>query len=329
MQRKVTNLLIALAVMSLIAGVASAQAPSTMMYQGRLTTATGAPIQTATDVTFTIYDDPTAGSALWAETISGLTPDANGVFTVELGGTSPLTAAVFNGAERYLGIQVASDAEMTPRQPLNSAPYSVNSGNLPGVASSALGTIFLAQGLSPAMTDIGSVSITVPGFGYVHVVGNATFGAGGTTGQNYIVYQIRSTPGGDYDGSIYQIGGKQSYGTTGSHYEAMYVDRYFAVAPGTYTFYFQGLAWSANGAGASSLVFNPRLTAKYYPTAYGGVSTVAAETGSSGSDEPQLNSSTSQQSASPSSFLRPSNHDNGNGPEVDTGSNPQSRGPNR
>jgi hypothetical protein len=107
----------------LAGGVAQAAAPGTMVYQGRLLASTGFPITATTSVTFRIYAAASGGTALWTQTIS-ITPDVNGVFTVLLGSPSPaLTASVFDGTTRYLGIQVASEAEMTPRQALSSSPY--------------------------------------------------------------------------------------------------------------------------------------------------------------------------------------------------------------
>lgn len=115
----------------LVGAVAQAQAPSTMVYQGRLLNSSGLPITASTSVTFRIYAAASGGSALWTQTIS-VTPDANGVFTVLLGSPSPaLTTTIFDGTTRYLGIQVASETEMTPRQALSSVPYAFRAGTDP------------------------------------------------------------------------------------------------------------------------------------------------------------------------------------------------------
>lgn len=125
-----------IAVVLLLAGllassVAQAQAPTTMVYQGRLLNSSGVPITASTSVTFRIYAAASGGSALWTQTIS-VTPDVNGVFTVLLGSPSPaLTTTIFDGTTRYLGIQVASETEMTPRQALSSVPYAFRAGTDP------------------------------------------------------------------------------------------------------------------------------------------------------------------------------------------------------
>jgi hypothetical protein len=103
---------------------AMAQVPTSITYQGRLTNASGSPITGTITVVFTIYDNETADTPVWSESQS-IDPDDKGVFTVQLGAVTPLDNKIFNGAAKWLGIQIGSDAEMTPLQPINSAPYSI------------------------------------------------------------------------------------------------------------------------------------------------------------------------------------------------------------
>jgi hypothetical protein len=138
MNRKFFTVLAAmLAIVFALSLNAAAQAPNTIMYQGRLTNAAGTPITTSTSVVFAVYAAASGGSAIWTETIANVTPDAQGVFTVELGLVTPLPANLFDGSKRYLGIKVASDAEMTPRQVLTSGPYSLNTNIGDGTVTSA------------------------------------------------------------------------------------------------------------------------------------------------------------------------------------------------
>jgi len=146
-------------------GWAGAQAPTTMVYQGRLLTAAAAPVATVTSVVFRIYAAVSGGSAIWTETRS-VTPDANGVFTIDLGATTPLTTTVFDGTARYLSLQVGADVEMTQRQALASVPYAVRAtatapASIEGVANNG-GNIDLVAGagLSIAGND-GANSITL------------------------------------------------------------------------------------------------------------------------------------------------------------------------
>jgi hypothetical protein len=100
-------------------------APQLVNVQGLLTDSSDEPIADGTyEVTFAIYDVENGGSALWTETRSVSTED--GLFTIILGETDPLTESVFTNSELWLGITVSGDTEMTPRQRLTSVPYALN-----------------------------------------------------------------------------------------------------------------------------------------------------------------------------------------------------------
>ncbi len=96
--------------------------PPTVGYQGRLTDASGHPIDATVSVTFAVYGAPTGGTPLWTETQS--VAFANGYFAVQLGATTPL-GTTFAGAPRYLGVAVGADPEMTPRATIGSVPYAL------------------------------------------------------------------------------------------------------------------------------------------------------------------------------------------------------------
>ena len=119
MKAKIANVLWMTCVILIIAAsFAAAQTANTIVYQGKLTDAAGTAISANTNVRFRIYTGPSGGTAQY-DTTASLTPDNNGVFTVELG---PLSTTLMDGAKHYLGITVGADAEMTPRQVLTSAP---------------------------------------------------------------------------------------------------------------------------------------------------------------------------------------------------------------
>ncbi|MCX6825915.1 MAG: hypothetical protein NTV06_01410, partial [candidate division Zixibacteria bacterium] len=125
-RRLMTLSLVMMVVMFAAALEAVAQAPGTITYQGRLTNASGIMITDSTDIIFNIYDDITGGSSPWTEQIR-VGPDSQGVFTVQLGETMPLTNVTFDGTRKWLGLTVGTDIdEMTPRQPINAAPYAIN-----------------------------------------------------------------------------------------------------------------------------------------------------------------------------------------------------------
>ncbi len=105
---------------SLVIGKA---APAEINYQATLFESDGEPVTSETEVKFTIYDDASAGNTLWAETLM-VTPDENGVFSQILGQINEISDGVFSGENRWLGIAIGSDAEISPRSKLVSQPYS-------------------------------------------------------------------------------------------------------------------------------------------------------------------------------------------------------------
>jgi hypothetical protein len=103
--------------------VIASDIPQTTNIQGRLTNPEGSPLANDTlEVTFSIYDAETDGTSLWEETDTVRT-DKFGLFSIILGLENPIAYDVFDGVDRWLAIQVESDPEMTPRQPLTSVPY--------------------------------------------------------------------------------------------------------------------------------------------------------------------------------------------------------------
>lgn len=105
--------------------------PEQVSYQGRLTNASDEPVTGSYDLTFSIYDVASGGTPLWSELHTAVTVNG-GLFTVELGSDSPFSDTLFDGSQRYLAITVADDAEMAPRQPIMSVPYSERVGSLEG-----------------------------------------------------------------------------------------------------------------------------------------------------------------------------------------------------
>jgi hypothetical protein len=100
-----------------------AEIPHLINYQGMLTDDAGNPITESRDLTFTIYDSPTNGTALWTETHTAV-PIEDGLFNVILGGaTTPIPDSVFDHPERFLGIKVETDPELFPRIQLSSVGY--------------------------------------------------------------------------------------------------------------------------------------------------------------------------------------------------------------
>jgi hypothetical protein len=142
-------------------------------HSGRLTEANGNPISGTRTITFTLYDSSVGGLAM-CQDVDPVTVN-NGLFSARMGFC---TASDINGRQLYLGIQVGSDPEMTPRQAILPVPY--------------------AWSLRPGA----NISGTVAGDAIVHAENSASDGRGlrgyatSASGVNYGVVGRSSSPDG-------------------------------------------------------------------------------------------------------------------------------------
>ncbi|RMD64090.1 hypothetical protein D6833_04845 [Candidatus Parcubacteria bacterium] len=114
----------AMSTFMLVAATLSAQIPQLINYQGVLQdSSTGLPVDEDKSITFAIYATATGGTALWSETQT-VSID-QGYFSVLLGSVTPIPPTVFSGGDRYLGVKVGTDAEMTPRKRIVSVGYAL------------------------------------------------------------------------------------------------------------------------------------------------------------------------------------------------------------
>ncbi|MCK4415018.1 MAG: hypothetical protein KAY32_15910 [Candidatus Eisenbacteria sp.] len=125
----------------LIASIASAEPPRLVNYQGVLTDTGGEPLSGPRDLTFRIYPDSASATPdLWSEEHLGVEL-TDGLFHVILGSVINLPDDLFGSAERWLGVQVGGDPEMTPRMRMTSVPYALRAA----VADSALVGVAVAD----------------------------------------------------------------------------------------------------------------------------------------------------------------------------------------
>ena len=120
--KKLTLILTFLLLWTVVCGpwTAYAAIPHLISYQGRLANTNGDAVPNSTySVTFRIYTSEAGGADIWNETDSVTTRE--GIFEVLLGGRTALDLPF--DTQYYLGIQVGSDPEMTPRQKLASVGY--------------------------------------------------------------------------------------------------------------------------------------------------------------------------------------------------------------
>jgi hypothetical protein len=114
----------AMALCLVVAAQAHAAVPRTISYQGRLTNASGQPVNATESFTFKLYLTGSGGIPVWTET-HGSVAVSHGLFTVSLGSLAPLGLAF--DRQYHLGVSVGAGPEMTPRQPFTSAPYAFRS----------------------------------------------------------------------------------------------------------------------------------------------------------------------------------------------------------
>lgn len=120
-----------------------AEAPTTINYQGYLKGSGGNAITGSKSITFNLYTAPTGGSPIWTSTKS--ISVADGIYSTVLGDTAALTGLNFD-AQYYLGINVESDGEMTPRQPLTSVAYAIKAKKTEQIGTLTNGKICTTDG---------------------------------------------------------------------------------------------------------------------------------------------------------------------------------------
>jgi hypothetical protein len=103
-----------------------------LSYQGTLVDSSGSPVTGNQDITLRIYNHATDPTPLWEEAHTGTNavPVQNGLFNVMLGSLNPIPDSVWYEAELYLGIQVGTEDEMTPRELINLLPPKIAPGSL-------------------------------------------------------------------------------------------------------------------------------------------------------------------------------------------------------
>jgi|GEM_PF-695739 len=101
----------------------STAVPGTIDFQGRLHDSGGNPVNSTLNITFSLYNALSGGTALWTETKSVQVVD--GLFHVKLGEGTPFSPTHFSGTDRWLGIKVGAEAEMSPRTKISSVGYAM------------------------------------------------------------------------------------------------------------------------------------------------------------------------------------------------------------
>jgi hypothetical protein len=113
-----------------------------LTHQGRLLDAAGQPANGIFAITYSIWDDPSAGQMLWSETQDVEIRD--GLFHVLLGQLSPPpddNMFSLPAVQLWLQIQIGTDIPLSPRQRLTSVPYAIDAAGLTGNVLTAPGSL--------------------------------------------------------------------------------------------------------------------------------------------------------------------------------------------
>ena len=106
-----------------------AQVPALIRYQGQAVDSQSVPLEGPYTLTFRLYDALTGGNEVWREIQAGVV-FTSGHFSVLLGnGTvapgSPPLGAMNWSQPLWLSVQVGTDPELAPRQPITSVPLAI------------------------------------------------------------------------------------------------------------------------------------------------------------------------------------------------------------
>ncbi len=122
---------------------------------------------------------------------------------------------------------------------------------------------------------VDSTTITIPAAGYIVVEAFSEAGFFNTTGANQLCYGIDSLPPPAFDYGHYACVGLLGYPNTNfGNYFPVAASRTFYCGPGTHTFWFK--AFDDSSPSGDKYLWEPVITAIYFPRAYGAVNAVVA-----------------------------------------------------
>ena len=116
---------------------ASAAINKQINYQGKLTNTSNLAVSDGLyNMEFKLYTQVSGGSPIWTETLTttNRVQVTNGLFSVMLGSTTPFTGVDFNQT-LYLGVNIESDGEMSPRKIIGAVPAAFVADTLDNISS--------------------------------------------------------------------------------------------------------------------------------------------------------------------------------------------------
>lgn len=132
--------------------------PTAFSYQGTLRLADGTLATGSYNITLKIYNVVTGGTALYSESFSNVVV-RNGNFSVVVGDAQAIDPALFNNANLYIGLTVAPDPEMLPRQRLFPVPWAMQAS----VAQNAVNATNATSATNAQTANTLIANATIPG----------------------------------------------------------------------------------------------------------------------------------------------------------------------
>jgi hypothetical protein len=164
-------ILLALGGVVLLALNIYAGVPAQISYQGMLYDSSGDPVSGNHNLTFSLYNDPVGGTAIWQETQSGM-QIADGLFSTRLGALTPLDVGLFADSLCWLGVSVNGAAELSPRAQLVTVPFAFKVASVDGaLAGSIKGDLVISDKLT-----VGSSNYNPGKSAFCAGAGNSTLG---------------------------------------------------------------------------------------------------------------------------------------------------------
>lgn len=111
----------------LVASTLYGATPVTINFQGFLKDGDGNAVTGDKSIEFNLYTVATDGASIWSSTKTITVTD--GVYSTVLGADEDMSGLAFD-TQYYIGINIADDGEMTPRQPLTSTAYALKAKQL-------------------------------------------------------------------------------------------------------------------------------------------------------------------------------------------------------
>ena len=287
MKFKITLVVLLFGASGLLLSVVADEVPPLITVQGYLTNAEGNAVPNAEySAIFSIYNVDAGGTQLWTETRTIGTVD--GVFSIILGNNSPLPGDIFGSTTLFLGIAVAGDPELTPRQRLVTSPYAFRALNadtaayaLAGVGGSSIWTQDGNYVKLPTQGDSVGIGVAQPLY-KLHVEGQAVSGVNSAASGDYSTISGggNNTAGGERSvisgGQLNTASGSQS--TIGGGYSNIAGGQEATIAGGQKNI--AGGAQSSIGGGEFNTATGWRSTigGGYIDTASGEYSTIGGGT---------------------------------------------------